>query len=108
VAVSGAIAFAFLNRSGALAARARTSISAVAATGVGVSSGMSRAEAVVASALHSEVLQKKEGEKPAPKINPMGMYSMRWSTVANAGAMSGWYTIWRKAALISSLYISRS
>jgi hypothetical protein len=87
-AVCGAIDFALLSRSEALVARARTSISMVTGAGVGVSSVMNRGEDVAASALHSDVLQKKEGGA-APKISPNGMQIMCCSTVAKAGAVSG-------------------
>jgi hypothetical protein len=61
----GGRALALLNRSDLVAASTRTSTSAVADEGIGVSSGTNVGEVVAASALHSEVLQKKEGEKPA-------------------------------------------
>jgi hypothetical protein len=69
-AIRGAIVVSLLNRLDAFAASARTSISAVADAGVGVSYRTNRGEAVEARALHLEVLQKKEGDKPALKISP--------------------------------------
>jgi hypothetical protein len=63
--VSGVSVLAPLNRFEALVVSARTSVSTVAYTEVGVVSGMSRGEAVAARTLYPEVLEKKEGEKPA-------------------------------------------
>jgi hypothetical protein len=107
-AIRGAIVVALLNRLDAVVASARTSVSAVAEPGVGVSSGTNRGEIVATRALVSEVLQKKDGEKPASNIIPTGMQIMCWSTVDKAGDLSGWYMTRWKAALMLSLYRSRS
>jgi hypothetical protein len=87
--VRGASVLALFNRLDMVATRARTSISAVAKAGVGVSSGKNRGGAMAARDWVLEVLQKKDGEKSAPSISPTGMQRMCWSTVAKAGAISG-------------------
>jgi hypothetical protein len=69
-AVIRASVLAPLNISEALAASALASVSTVADAGVGVVSGMNRGEAVAARALHSEVLQKKEGGGGRPEDEP--------------------------------------
>jgi hypothetical protein len=90
-AVRGDSVLAPLDRLDAVAARARTSISAVAKAGVGVSSGTHRGGvgAMDSRAMVLEVLQKKDGEKAAPKMSRTGMQNMCWITVAKPGAISG-------------------
>jgi hypothetical protein len=85
----GASILALLNCLNAVAARARTSISAVAEAGVNMSSGTNRGDAVAARDRVSEVFQKKDGKKPATKIILTGMQSMCCIKVANAGYISG-------------------
>jgi hypothetical protein len=80
----------------------------VADAGVDVVSGMNMGEGVPSRALHSEVLQKKEGGNPTPKMSPTRMQSTCSRSVVNAGDMSGWYRMRLKATLMSSLYSSKS
>jgi hypothetical protein len=82
---------------------ASTSISMVAEEIVNVVSGINRGETVAASALISDVLQKKGGGGAAPNMIPIGIHSMRNNTVANVGVMSGWYRMTLRAALMLSL-----
>jgi hypothetical protein len=101
-AVSGASVFALLNRSEALAVSAHMSLSTVVDAGVGVLSGTNIGDVVAVSALHSDALHKEE-RGGCPQDQATGMQSMCCSTVAKTGAMSGWYRMRRKAALMSSL-----
>jgi hypothetical protein len=87
-AIRGASILAPFNMLDAFAARARTSVSAVAEAGVGVSTGMNRGGAVASGDWVLEVLQKKDGEKPPPKMSRTWMQIMCWSTVTNLGAIS--------------------
>jgi hypothetical protein len=88
--VSGVSVMAPVSNPEAPAASECMYISMVTDKGVGIVSGMNRGGAVTTSALISEVLKKNEGEKPVPKMSPIGIQSMCSTTVLNAGAMSRW------------------
>jgi hypothetical protein len=107
-AVSGPSVLAPVNRYEATAVRSHTSVSTVTYEGVHIFSGTNIGGAVATSALASEVLHKREEEMSVPKTSPTGMHSIYSNTVVNAGAMSGWYRIYPKVALISPLYSKMS
>jgi hypothetical protein len=97
-----------VNKPEAPAESDQTSVSAVVYEGAIIFSGMHIGEDVATSSLISEMLPKKDGDEPAPKMSPIGMQSMCNNTVVNPGAMYGWYRMLLQVALILSLCKSRS